>query len=260
MKTVLMEEMTSPQIKQALENGYKTVIVAAGAIEQHGKHLPIGMDTMGGYVMAERLARALGRTLVAPVIRPGCSDHHMSFAGTLSVSTELLQELVRAYCRCLAQHGFESIVLLPSHGGNIAAMEAIAPVLDAELSCKVAWVNVSRNSRKSTACEPILKAYGISPEEGGIHSGFVETSLLLGSRFGHLVEMRLAEAGFVGDCRTAIDKATDAQGHWNIAEISPIGVLGDPTKATADAGEALHKALTPVYADLVREALGWTET
>ena len=107
MKTVLIEEMTSPQIRAAIDAGYDTAIVCAGAIEQHGRHLPIGMDAMDGQVFAIRIAETLGKTLAAPVIRPGCSDHHMSFAGTISISEALLQEICRAYCRCLNHHGFK---------------------------------------------------------------------------------------------------------------------------------------------------------
>ena len=107
LKTVLLEEMTSPQIRAAIDAGYDTAIVCAGAIEQHGRHLPIGMDAMDGKLFAVRIAEELGNALAAPVIRPGCSDHHMAFAGTISISVSLLQDLCRAYCRCLSHHGFK---------------------------------------------------------------------------------------------------------------------------------------------------------
>lgn len=257
LKTVLMEEMTSPQIKAALEAGYNTVLVVGGAIEQHGKHLPIGMDTMGGYESAVYIAEAIGKTLVAPVIRPGCSDHHLSFSGSLSISKTLFQKLCRAYCECLCHHGFRNIVLLPSHGGNIEAMEEIVPILDRELSCRVVWANVLRDPRGAEALAPILNKYGVTREEGGVHSGFVETSMLLATRHGKWVDMAVVERGFVGDHHERIAEETDGQGHWNIADISPVGILGDPTKATAEAGQEILKAFMRVEADVVRDALGW---
>jgi creatinine amidohydrolase len=254
VKTLLLEEMTSPQIRRAIEEGYKTVIVGAGSIEQHGQHLPIGMDTMGGYQMCLSIAEGLGHALVAPVIRPGCSDHHMSFSGTISISAELLKELCRAYCRCLCKHGFETIVLIASHGGNIEPMKEVAPELDEELPCTVVSPVLLPDPRVQEAMDPILARYGVTREEGGIHSGFVETCELLASSYGHLVDMPAAERGFVGDVWTAIADATK-DGYYNLAEISPVGVLGDPTKASAEAGYALQAAANAVYVEIVREAL-----
>ena len=254
MKTLLLEEMTSPQIRKALEEGYTTVIVAAGSIEQHGRHLPIGMDTMGGYSMCLSIAEGLGHALVAPVIRPGCSDHHMSFSGTISISAELLKEICRAYCRCLCQHGFETIVLIASHGGNIQPMKEVAPELDKELPCTVVSPVLLPDPRVQEAMDPILACHGVTREEGGIHSGFVETSELLASPHAHLVDMPAAERGFVGDVWAAIEGAT-RDGHYNLADISPVGVLGDPTKASAEAGYALQGVADPVYLEIVRETL-----
>jgi creatinine amidohydrolase len=255
VKTVLLEEMTWPQIRKAVDDGYSTVIVAAGSIEQHGKHLPVGMDTLGGYSIAVSIAERLGHALVAPVIRPGCSDHHLAFPGTISISAELLKELCRVYCRCLCQHGFERIVLLACHGGNIQPMQEVAPELDAQLSCQVVSPNILQDPRVEEAMNPVLARYGVTPEEGGIHSGFVETSDLLASSHAYLVDMTSAERGFVGDIWTRIEEVTK-DGRYSMADISPIGVLGDPTKASAEAGRELLAATVPVYTEIVREVLG----
>jgi creatinine amidohydrolase len=228
MVTLLLEEMTWPQIRQAMDGGYRTAIVCAGAIEQHGKHLPLGMDTMDGYVISIEIAKELGHTLVAPIIRPGCSDHHLAFPGSLSIPPELLQELCRTYCRNLCHHGFERIALICTHGGNIEAMEAVAPEIDAELSCKVAWANILRDPRDDEA--------------------------LVATYHAHLVDMDAAERGFVGDARAKIAELGEV-GIWDIADLSPIGVLGDPTRASVEAGQEILAALVPVYAQVVREAL-----
>jgi creatinine amidohydrolase len=254
VKTLLMEEMTSPQIRKAIEEGYKTVVVGAGSIEQHGRHLPIGMDTMGGYSMCLAIAEGLGHTLVAPVIRPGCSDHHMAFSGTISISVELLKELCRAYCRCLHKHGFETIILIACHGGNIDPMKEVAPELDEELPCRVISPVLLPDDRVQKATEPVLARYGVTPEEGGIHSGFVETSELLASPHAHLVDMQAAERGFVGDVWARLAEVTK-DGRYDLADISPVGVLGDPTKASAEAGRAIRAAQDPVYLEIVREEL-----
>jgi creatinine amidohydrolase len=255
MKTLLTEEMTSPHIRKAIQAGYRRVIVAAGSIEQHGKHLPTGTDSMLGYELALEIARGLGNTLVAPVIRPGCSDHHMTFSGTISIPPELLQGLCRAYCHCLAQHGFEEIVLISAHGGNNSAMEAIAPVINAELPCKVVWVSLFDSPEAEKAQMELLQRYGISPAEGGVHAGFTETSELLASPYGKWADMSVAERGFVGDAEAEITKAKAEKGSWNIADISPIGVLGDATKGNAEAGMEMVRVFAPFMVEMVRTAL-----
>lgn len=254
METLLLEEMTWPQVHQAMDDGYRTVIVCAGAIEQHGKHLPLGMDTMDGYVISVEIAKQLGHTLVAPVIRPGCSDHHLAFPGSLSLPPELLQELCRTYCRNLCHHGFDRIALICTHGGNIEAMEAVAHEIDAELPCRVVWANILRDPRGDEALAPILARYGVTREEGGIHSGFVETSILLATPQAHLADMDAAERGFVGDAKARIAEL-GAAGSWDISDISSIGVLGDPTRASVEAGQEILAALVPVYAQVVKEVL-----
>jgi creatinine amidohydrolase/Fe(II)-dependent formamide hydrolase-like protein len=67
---------------------------------------------------------------------------------------------------------------------------------------------------------------------------------------------RAAERDFVGDVWTRLAEVT-RDGRYNLAEISPVGVLGDPTKASAGAGRELDAAANPVYVEMVKEALGW---
>ena len=255
METVRMEEMTSPQIRRAIEEGFTTVIVSAGAIEQHGKHLPIGMDAMDSVVFSERIARELGNALSAPVIRPGCSDHHMDFAGSLTISEPLMQEVCWAYCRCLDHHGFENIVLMSTHGGNIRAMSEVASKIDAELDARVVWVNTLRDPKRREQRAVILEKYDVTPEEAGSHSGFIETSLLMATDYAKFIDMDSAECGWLGNSIEKIAEVSDEQGRWNISHISPIGVLGDPLKSSLEAGRELLDLSVQRFTEIVREAL-----
>jgi creatinine amidohydrolase len=81
-RDLLLERLTSPEVRAAIDAGYTTVVVACGAVEQHGPHLPLCMDAEHGAALAEEVARRLGDALVAPPIRIGCSEHHMRFAGS----------------------------------------------------------------------------------------------------------------------------------------------------------------------------------
>ncbi len=108
MDTIMLEELTWPLVEKALNEGYRTVIVPVGSIEQHGYHLPLATDAFLGEALSRRLAEKLGKTLVAPVIRPGCSVHHMSFPGTLDVSPDTLIRVVKDVCFSLDVHGFQN--------------------------------------------------------------------------------------------------------------------------------------------------------
>ncbi len=85
MKTIRMEEMNWPDIKTAIESGFKTVVIAVGSTEQHGPHLPTMTDARIGEDVAERVARKLGHALLARTIDVGLSEHHLAFAGTISL-------------------------------------------------------------------------------------------------------------------------------------------------------------------------------
>ncbi len=70
----MLEELTWPLVEKALKDGYKTILVPVGSIEQHGHHLPLATDSLLGEALSKRLAEKMGKTLVSPVLRPGCSS------------------------------------------------------------------------------------------------------------------------------------------------------------------------------------------
>lgn len=126
MKTCLLEEMTWPEIREAMDQGFDTVIIYAASIEQHGPALPESTDLCLGYAEAADLAVRLGHALVAPVIRPGLSKHHMGFPGSVTLRPEVFRGVVEDYVAAYVHHGFRRIILGASHGGNFSAMDEIA--------------------------------------------------------------------------------------------------------------------------------------
>src|SRR5919199_3176118 len=104
---LLLERMTWPEIAEAINSGLTTAIVVAASSEQHGPHLPEATDALLGEALAVRLAERLGDALVAPVIRPGCSEHHMGFPGTITLPVDGLIMLLDSYVESLSRHGFD---------------------------------------------------------------------------------------------------------------------------------------------------------
>ena len=116
--SVRLEDLSWTDVAERLAAGWRTVIVMTASMEQHGPHLPTMTDTAIGYAVGDRVARLLGRTFLAPVIRPGCSDHHLAFPGSLSIPVPVFIDTVAACVRSLAPQGFSRFVLLSAHGGN----------------------------------------------------------------------------------------------------------------------------------------------
>ncbi len=243
--SIHMEHLTSPEVGEALGRGWTTVVAAFGAVEQHGPHLPMLVDAEHGTRVAEATARRMGRALVAPTQRIGCSDHHLAFPGSLSLRKETLQAIARDMCVSLAHHGFRKVCLIPTHGGNFAPLTEVAKELDeaAGPECQVRlfadlkgligmWTGIVEEER------------GLGSRVGG-HADIAETALILAFRPG-LVREERAEEGFTG----TVDDALLARGfREGFDTISPNGILGDARGADAALGERLLEAEAAMLAD-----------
>jgi creatinine amidohydrolase len=229
MADVFIERMSWPEVEAALAAGRRRAIVCAASTEQHGPHLPEATDALLGAAYAEGLARALGDALVAPIIRPACSEHHMGFAGSLTISETLLMDLLDAYLASLRRHGFERFVVMSSHGGNypvLARWERERPAPDAVVISDI---------RVFDAGFEAIRRFGRT-DTAGPHAEVLETSMML-HLHPELVHMERAEPGFTGES-TLEDVLTRG-----MRALTPNGVIGDPVGATAEMGAAVLEAV-----------------
>src|SRR5688572_15201282 len=120
-----LDEMSWPEIRAAIDSGRRTVVSAAGSMEQHGPHLPLQTDTLLGTFLVGAIVERLPGVLQGPTIPFGVSEHHMPFAGTITLDNEAFKTVVRQYAESLASHGFETIVIVPSHGGNFGPLREL---------------------------------------------------------------------------------------------------------------------------------------
>lgn len=115
-----LQELAWPQVEAYLKLS-RRVLFPVGSTEQHGLNGLLGID----YLSAEALAQAAGvatRTLVAPALPFGMAAHHMAFPGTMSFSPLTYAQAVTELIESLERHGFEEIVFVNGHGGNIAPL------------------------------------------------------------------------------------------------------------------------------------------
>jgi creatinine amidohydrolase len=195
MTALYLDQLTWIAVKEEIQNGRDTVVVPLGSTEQHGRHMPLGTDAVLGDEFGWGLAVRMGAFL-APTVRFGCSEHHLAFPGTISLSAETFQRLVIDVVASLSGHGFRRIVLLPTHGGNFKPLaEAVKKIEPVEGVRVVAFTDLDGLVR---AAFESSKKFGVEPAQSGAHSGEWETSLMLFLR-SEQVKMEHAAEGFAGE-------------------------------------------------------------
>ena len=147
INTVFMEEMTWMEVRDAIADGTTTVVVATGGLEQNGPYVASGKHNFVLQATTEAIARKLGNTLVAPIIKfvpEGNIDPpsgHMRFHATISVRQETFEALLTDVLSSLAQHGFTDVVLIGDSGGNVRGMENVSTALNAAWADRSARVH-----------------------------------------------------------------------------------------------------------------------
>ena len=125
-----LPHMTWPEV-QELRTRTDMVIIPIAALEQHALHLPIGTDFLNGLERAKLIAQQTD-VLVAPILMPGNSPYHMEFAGTISLSSQTIQQVYFEAAQSLMKHGFKRFLLLNAHGGNQVITRYIADRINQE--------------------------------------------------------------------------------------------------------------------------------
>ena len=225
-KNYLMENMTSMEIKQAMERGNRTVVIGVGAIEQHGPALPICVDDVLAVAVSCKVAEGLGDALVAPSIRPGYSPQHTSFPGTVSLSHETLSYILRDYIDSYAAQGFETIVIICTHMGNAATIMLTCQQYRSEKFTVIPICHVDMYG------SPDGKKYFGRNE--GMHANELETSWILHLN-PTLVRIDELQKGEVSNRLPVIDDSIGM--HYGVDFVSENGCVGDPTGATAELGK-----------------------
>jgi creatinine amidohydrolase len=239
-RKVLLEEMTWEEIKEAIEHGIDTVLVIAGSIEQHGPHLPIVTDTVLGYEWGKAIALKMGNAVVAPVIRPGLSSHHLGFPGTVTLSNYVFQQILKSYIECLIKTGFRKIIIICSHGGNLQAVKQMLPLLQKKYINRALVDGVLDIEQKDKLVNDFLEANGYSAKEGGIHAGLTETSCML-ALLPDLVRKERIRPGYIGPINDGVLHQKGLRAYTDN------GVLGDPTRASEELGEAINQITVEFY-------------
>jgi creatinine amidohydrolase/Fe(II)-dependent formamide hydrolase-like protein len=141
-RSVLIEDLTWTEVKDAIGVGKTTAIFYAGSTEQNGPGLALGKHIFIAHYVAQRIAEELGNALVyptmpfAPAGDPVKKTGHMAFPGTVSVSDATFGAVAREVAVSAIAAGFKNVALMGDHGGGQQTLKKVAEALNAEWSPK----------------------------------------------------------------------------------------------------------------------------
>lgn len=239
-----LNKIAFPAAKKLADTGRSLVIIPVGVVEEHGPHLPLGLDTFAAEAYAEEAARHLeeaGYTVVlAPAVSYGVARIAGDFPGTLSLEPETLRALITDIGRSLAKNGYKRQVVLNGHGESChtKALDEAARTLVNEGTARVVCVGFTNDAATTRACcRDGIEHLSNSPRpdrEG--HAGEKETSVALYSFPGFVDQDAMAtlEPNFDYDVDAL---RSEKESYWNLS--GGRGYFGSPAAATAGTGRSL---------------------
>ena len=185
LDTVFIEEMTWMEVRDAMNAGKNTVIVATGGVEQNGPYLAAGKHNYVLRGTTEAIARKLGNTLVAPIVPfvpEGEFDpptEHMKYPSTISVTEETYRRLLIDICSSLKTHGFKQIILIGDSGGNQEGLKAVAEKLSSRWSGGKTRIHFIPEYYDFGAVAKFVEQNGIKQVDEGLHDDFAMTAMMM---------------------------------------------------------------------------------
>lgn len=237
---------------QSIDPQRTIAILPTAAIEQHGPHLPVGVDTMINQGMLDTLCTRIPDDLdirILPVQAVGKSNEHLHAPGTLTLPVDVAIKLWVEIGLSVARAGVRKLAIINSHGGNLDIIGIVSRELRVQANMLVGksqWTSFGHPD----------DMYPQHEQKFGIHGGDVETSLMLHFR-PELVDMEKAM-----DFRsTAEELAPEAQLRptgptsygWIASDLNPHGTVGNAAIATAEKGKATAEHQADGFISFLRE-------
>jgi len=231
-------------------------VLPVAAIEQHGPHLPVSVDTtlVNGVVEAAlpHLPESLP-VLFMPTQQVGKSNEHIRYPGTLTLSAQTLISVWMELGACVARAGIKKLVLFNSHGGQVSVMDIVARDLRTAHDLMV----FSSNWYTLPLGDEVMNLFTPAEHRFGIHAGDMETSMMLalGEKY---VDMAHAQHFHTQAEERAkkypiLGNGMSAKLGWQMQDYNPYGAAGDASIATSAKGHAVINAAGLQLARLLQE-------
>jgi creatinine amidohydrolase/Fe(II)-dependent formamide hydrolase-like protein len=247
--TFLLCELTWPEAETRLGE-VDIALLPVGSTEQHGPHLPLGTDAFDADHLAREVARACRdpKPLVLPLIPYGVSYHHEDFPGTLSVSPDTLSKLIYDIGMSAARHGITKLLIINAHGGNSPALHFAAQMINRDAHI---FTCVDTGETSDADMSALIE----TPND--VHAGEIETSTSLAVR-PELVKLDRIRKFVPKFSSQYLNFSSKRSVDWyaRTERISRSGVLGDPTKASAEKGKRMWELMIGHLVELVEDLKG----
>jgi creatinine amidohydrolase/Fe(II)-dependent formamide hydrolase-like protein len=239
-------ELTWPEARERFKQ-VDIALLPVGAIEQHGPHLPLDTDAFDANYLALRVAEACSdpKPLVLPNIPYGVSYHHDEFEGTVSISNDTLAKIVYDIGMSVSHNGIKKLVIINGHGGNSPALNHAAQMINRDAHI---FVCVDTGETSDVDIDSLVE----TPND--VHAGEIETSTSLAVR-SYLVRMDQARREVPEFSSRYLDFTSKRGVLWYgyTRKISRSGVMGDPTKASAEKGKKIWEMMITHLVALVED-------
>jgi len=256
-----LAKITFPEVKRLSDGKHALTILPVGVVEEHGAHLPLGMDSFAAEVYAASAAPHLEEAgyeiVVAPTINYGVARAAIDFPGTLSLEPETLRSMVVEIGRSLARHGLNRLVILNGHRDlhHMKALDEARAILVSEKAAQVLVVGFASDPEMTAACyrEGARQFYKSPRPDREGHGGESETSVALHS-FPELVKREIISEltpNFDYDVEAFRNETKD---YGSIS--GGRGYFGWPQAATAETGKQLVAVRGRNIANVILKAWG----
>lgn len=262
-----MAEMTWYEAEEAAKKG-AIALWAFGVIEQHGPHLPVGTDVYLPSARLRRVKQLLAEKGIPAVIVPpyywGINGVSASYPASFVVRAEVMIELMLDVLKSLARDGYRKIFCVTGHGEaahNMAIYRGVKRAasecgIDVSFAADEGLVARLKLDPADPCVTPVASVKDTSSPMPDIHAGKGETSQMLALLPGFVKETRLADLSPVDF--TVADLAEWRQGNEVSRRKTPLGYVGNPAKATADAGAREFEASAVAMTQAIANHLGQT--
>lgn len=236
-----LDHLTWPEIEAAIRRG-APILVPVGAVEPHGRHCPVGADNFIAVEIADRLA-ARADALVFPPIPFGTLEviyDFRSLPGSVSIDSRLLLDLYTNVGAELGRQGFSRLVFVNGHGPNSPVLQVAQYRIRERAAVEVGILEWWAAGAKVIHA---LKGFDF-----GNHADEIETSILMATAGGELVDLRKAVVNSptlegLGPAESqCYRQRVPFTRTWDERWVGTSGNMGDPTRATADKGEQIIEA------------------
>jgi creatinine amidohydrolase len=249
-QSVMWKELTAAELREKAHAG-ATVLLPVASMEQHGPHLPVGVDT----ILCESVCKSAAEhvagempVVVAPTLWCGMAEHHMAYGGTFTFDIPTYRGVLLSLLKSIARHGFLRVLIVNGHGGNISALAAFLQDFAREVDLKV------RATTYFELAQPEI-AKILEDQDRVRHACEGETSLMMVVAPDLVRRDKLAEAH---GPKHSTPRPLGVARYRSFRDISASGVVGDARRASAEKGEKIAVVCRDAIVAVLRSDEAWS--